>query len=295
MSITVLTLTALLLILLCAVGGAAPPTATASSQKRIEGSPSPSPGRWPNLDVITIPGGTRCGLSGQPHGDAERAAQNRLRNRYDLPEKGFESWTLQDLERKLPQGKVVERLKAVKKGKLVSHTTLEDYPKSDDKNHKLAVSVVGRVVSVLILGCGASDEPFSTVVLPKKKGVESAICYSNDQDFCTIQIFITSDPEPNLPHADGRNLFVVNVTRRSRWLAGRKHLNSNIGNDWSAAALRDKILGKWVRFSGWLFFNQNYRERAWVSDRENVVGKPNDRQTAWAIHPVMGIELVDGP
>jgi hypothetical protein len=296
MSITLLTLPALLLILLCAGQDTQPLVAITNSQQGIPASPSPSPSRWPNLDVITIPGGTRCGLAGQPHGDPERAAQNRLRNRYHLPKDGFENRTLQELEQPpLPQGKVVEQLKAVKKGKLVKQTTLVNYPKSDDKNHLRAVSVVGRVLRVLVLGCGAGDEVFSSVLLPPKKGVESANCYTNDQNSCTIQIFITPDPDPNVSHDDGRNVFVVNVTRRSRWLASHKYLNSNIGLDWSAAVLREKIQGKWVRFSGWLFFNQNYRERAWVSDPEDVVGKPNDRQSAWGIHPVMGLEVVDSP
>ena len=151
---------------------------------------------------------------------------------------------------------------------------------------------MGYVTDVLVLGCGAADAKDGKILevdLPKRKGVESAICYVNDPNLCTTQIFITSDP--NLPTEGGRNLFVVNVTQRSRILAKRKLLISDIGNDWSTQILRKKILKHWVRFSGWLFFNQNYRERGWAIDLNDKIGKPNDRQSAWGLHPVMGIEV----
>jgi hypothetical protein len=245
---------------------------------------SPTPGAWPNLDRVKNPKGIYCDLDGLPGGDPERAAQNRLRNRYHLPETGFEQLNLTALENKLPQGEIGP------------DRTLINYPASEDPNNQRAVTVVGYVTDVLILGCGAAhsildDGPIVLVEPKQRVGVESANCYVHSDYLCTAQLMVT--PDPDLPHSDGHNIFWVDVTRRSRWLAKSNHLTSNIGNNWSTPMLRKQIKGHWLRLSGWLFFNQNYRERAWVSDPENKIGKKNERQTAWEIHPVMGIEVLD--
>jgi hypothetical protein len=222
-----------------------------------------------------------CGLGGASGGIAEKAAQNRLRNRYHLPENGFEQVTLDYLQTTLPQGEVGPQ------------NILVNYPKSDDPNNGRAVALVAYVTDVLVLGCGAANEVVSYVPPPERRGVEAANCYVNKADLCTAQILVTSDPK--LPRDNGRNVFFVNVTRRSRILARKNLLVSNVGNDWSTPELRTKLKDRWVRFSGWLFFNQNYRERAWIIDPENKIGKSNDRQSAWGLHPVMGIEVDVSP
>lgn len=288
MSVSVLALILVLLLIFGALESAKLQESTQNLKANVQASPSPSPSPWPNLDRVQI-GKDYCGLDGAPGKDLERAAQNRLRNRYHLPQDGFEDFTLQDLRDTLPQGEIDKKKKLVK------------FPTSDDPNHKRAVSVVAYVTDVLILGCGVAvekinektgSERVSLVPRLKRSGVESASCYVADEKLCTTQIFVT--PGPNLSREKGRNVFVMNVTQRSRLLAQGNHLNSNIGNDWSTGLLKDKIKGikgKWVRLSGWLFFNQNYREKAWASDPDNKIGKSNDRETAWSLHPVMGIEV----
>lgn len=202
-----------------------------------------------------------------------------------MPETGFEQLTLTDLENKLPQGEIG------------ADRTLINFPTSEDQNNQRAVTVVGYVTDVLILGCGAAtipDGPFPIIVQVKPKqrvGVESANCYVHKDYLCTAQLMVTQDPD--LPHNDGHNIFWIDVTRRSRHLAKLSYLTSNIGNDWSTTTLRKQIKHHWVSLSGWLFFNLNYRERAWATDPENKIGKQNERQTAWEIHPVMGIEVLD--
>ena len=252
-------------------------TPASNSSMESQATPSATPLTWPNLDRLKNPNGTTCGLNGAPAGIREKAAQNRLRNRYHLPEKGFEQLTLEDLQKNLPQGEIGPK------------QTLVNFPTSADPNNQRGVTIVAYVTDVLVLGCGAANEHVTFVPPIERRGVESAICYVNQESLCTAQIMVTSDP--SLPRNEGRNVFVVNVTRRSRGLAKNNLLVSNIGNDWSTQALRDRIKGHWVRFSGWLFFNQNYRERAWVTDPDNKIGKANVRQTAWEIHPVMGIEI----
>jgi hypothetical protein len=76
-------------------------------------------------------------------------------------------------------------------------------------------------------------------------------------------------------------------------LAERNLLTSNIGKDWSVDVLRKQLVGHRARISGWLFFDQKYMNRSWSSDPEDTLGPPNARQSAWEIHPVMGIEVLD--
>jgi hypothetical protein len=109
--------------------------------------------------------------------------------------------------------------------------------------------------------------------------------------FCDTQVLITQDR--SLIQKNGRNIFVIEITPRSRILAGRKRLTSNIGKDWSVDQLRKELLGRRVRFSGWLLFDAKYMDRSWSSDLEDTVGRPNARQSAWELHPVMGIEVLD--
>jgi hypothetical protein len=58
------------------------------------------------------------------------------------------------------------------------------------------------------------------------------------------------------------------------------------GVDWSTKALRSKLLGRWVTFTGWMLFDEEHASQA-----ENTnPGRPrNWRATAWEIHPVTQI------
>ena len=84
---------------------------------------------------------------------------------------------------------------------------------------------------------------------------------------------------------------VVEVTPRIR-----KQMK-DAGIDWSTGALQgqggaDGIVGKWVRISGWLFFDDIH-----VSMAENTHpgGANNVRATCWEIHPVTTLQVLDTP
>ena len=60
------------------------------------------------------------------------------------------------------------------------------------------------------------------------------------------------------------------------------------GTDWSPATLQTTLEGKWVRFTGWMFFDIEHDDEA-----ENTTpGRAeNWRATAWEIHPVTAIKV----
>ena len=76
---------------------------------------------------------------------------------------------------------------------------------------------------------------------------------------------------------------VLEVTPQLRdWAAGQ-------GMDWSEQALQVQLVGRWVEFEGWLYFDVGHAE-----DSENTAGhKPDNwRATAWEIHPITKITVI---
>ena len=107
-------------------------------------------------------------------------------------------------------------------------------------------------------------------------GIEAANCYSLMRRDTHIHVAARPDAPP-------RERVVVEVTPRMReWAAGR-------GLDWSPAALRRELPGRWCRFEGWLLFD---REHADESENTRPGRERNWRATAWELHPVTRIEVL---
>jgi hypothetical protein len=211
---------------------------------------------WPNLDVLDeYPNetGDTCPLSGNANPQTEKGKVNALKNRYTLPTNGFETMLLSQLFA-LPSG------------------TASTPPTSADPNHNRAVTVVGYVREV---------KPGGT------RG-ESCNCKATRRDLVDTHIEIVLDP--NSHDETGKGMVVVETTERIRRLAHEGLLTSNIGNDWSHQALRDRLLGRWVKLSGWLFYDVSHHKESWRVDPQNRLPNNNWRETGWEIHPVMGIE-----
>lgn len=222
----------------------------------------------PDLETLII-NGRKCG----PQGNArsyEEAELNKLRNRYDIPDH-FKPITIAQL-RDLDQGEP-----------LAGH--IEHTPKSDHPKNYEPVSMIGYVEEIRVWGCGRKFWTYGE----GPPGRESCICNSNLLDFCTFQIKASANPQAKTRRE--RMTFVVKVTVRSRLLAQRNLLTSTIGPRWSIDKLRKELVNKWVRFSGWQFFEPGYADRAWLSDPDDKVGLKNTIETAWGIHPVLGIEV----
>jgi hypothetical protein len=107
-------------------------------------------------------------------------------------------------------------------------------------------------------------------------GVEAAHCYS----YRERDVHIHVAPRPD---ATRREWVVVEVKPRARRRA------SESGRDWSAAALREELVGRRCRFEGWLLFD---REHAAESENTAPGSKGNWRATAWELHPVTSIEVL---
>ena len=222
---------------------------------------------WPDLSTIDV-GNKMCGLDGAA-GNAEKARLNSLKNRFRLPNEPFKPITFTELQA-LNQGRL--------KGK-----NIVEYPESSNKNNKRAVSLEGYVQRVSVGGCSSG---------------ESCNCGSQVKTICDTHIDVL--PTKNTKHKNGHNTYVVEVTQRIRLLASKGLLTSNINNsnDWSTENLK-QLEGHRVRFSGYLYFDTDHANETWMGDPadkavDKKTGKPNNwRETAWEVHPVMKIEVLN--
>ena len=236
--------------------------------------PTPTPTPWPNLDTLdkfTNPSGNTCGIDGAATHGTEKAALNDLKNRYRLPQGQFGPITF-------------SQLLALNQGHVTAQRKIIGFPDSKDPNNQRAVSLVGFVDDVFTGGCAVHQGG---------KGGESCNCNTTDKNICDTHINVI--PKQGVSSAGGHNVFVVEVTERARRLAAKNLLTSNIGNDWSTGTLKAKLKGHWVRFSGYLFFDTDHFDQAWVTDSDDNIGGSNFRETAWEIHPVMQIQVDVAP
>ena len=116
----------------------------------------------------------------------------------------------------------------------------------------------------------------------KVGGVETVNCRATDPPDRDTHIELVLDPM----NSSEQRRVIVEVTPRGRALAEQR------GQDWSTRALRDHFQGRWVRVRGWLLFDSEHESQS-VNTAPN---RPRDwRATAWEIHPVTSLEVVDRP
>ena len=121
------------------------------------------------------------------------------------------------------------------------------------------------------------------VIRVKTGSVESCNCDANtpiDQD-THIELALSAGATPI-------QRVVVEVTPRLR-----KQMKA-AGVDWSTAALSGQngaggIVGKWVKITGWLFFDDVH---VGVAENTNPGGKSNVRATCWEIHPITALDVL---
>jgi hypothetical protein len=125
-------------------------------------------------------------------------------------------------------------------------------------------------------------------VAPAGTSGEACNCQEKTRSLCDAHIELVLDPANE---DDGHGVVIAEVTERGRRLAQAGLLATNIGNDWSTDMLDSAITHKWVRFTGWLFYDTDHEREDWES---NPDGTRNWRETCWEVHPVMGIEVLPG-
>jgi hypothetical protein len=114
----------------------------------------------------------------------------------------------------------------------------------------------------------------------KVGGVETVNCRAADPPDRDTHIELVLDP---MNSSEDRRV-IVEVTPRWRSIAQQR------GDDWSTPALRDHLQGRWVRVRGWLLFDTEHESQS----LNTAPGHPRDwRATAWEIHPVTDLEVVD--
>jgi hypothetical protein len=150
-------------------------------------------------------------------------------------------------------------------------------PEPSDFNRQVSLSE--------LLKPGDDSSRWSTQQAARIKGYVIDIAYARPE---AANCFIPSRRDihilvANRKGAPQNEQVVLEVTPNFReWAAQR-------GWDWSEAALRSQLLGQWVEFEGWLYFDVGHAEEA-----ENTAPRNpgNWRATAWEIHPVTKFAVI---
>ncbi|SRR6266581_4286835 len=126
---------------------------------------------------------------------------------------------------------------------------------------------------------GASIVAF--VVDVKKGSNETVNCGDTALAFIDTHIDVVQNPNDTRK----RVRMIVEVTPRWRAFVGQENL------DWTTPTLRQTLLGHWVRFTGWLFWDFEHAHNA---ENTHAGDAANWRATAWEIHPVTEIKVCPG-
>ena len=107
---------------------------------------------------------------------------------------------------------------------------------------------------------------------------ETCNCNSSHPDFRDTHIILT----PSREQTGDLNQIVVEVTPRMRMLMRKK------GIDWSQSALK-KLQGRTIEVKGWLMYDIKHGDQS-AKIRQKTKGVT--RSTAWEIHPITSITIV---
>jgi hypothetical protein len=115
------------------------------------------------------------------------------------------------------------------------------------------------------------------VVGVEEGAIEAANCLSFTERDTHINLALKLDAPP-------RERIILEVSPRMRaWAKGH-------GQDWSTNALNRELVGHRCRFQGWLLFDQEHADQ---SESTAPSAKDNWRATAWELHPLTDIKVVN--
>ena len=143
-----------------------------------------------------------------------------------------------------------------------SRVTLDELLRPGDDRNRWSTDRAARVQGEVIDGAYA--------------GTEAANCFGPTRR----DIHISIAKQKGAPQTQQ---VVVEVTPKLRDWAAQQ------GMDWSEETLKAQLIGHWVEFEGWLYFDVGHAE-----DTENIApGNPeNWRATAWEVHPITKITII---
>ena len=118
-------------------------------------------------------------------------------------------------------------------------------------------------------------------IIPGGKA-ETTNCRKGDPAHRDSHIELVRAPDDT---AENRRV-IVEVTPRWRAAAAGRSI------DWSTATLQQTVQGHWVRVRGWLLFDEEHRAQA---ENTHPGNGSNWRATAWEIHPVTNLTILQGP
>ena len=116
----------------------------------------------------------------------------------------------------------------------------------------------------------------------KSGGIETCNCKEREELDKDTHIELVADPM----QTGKLQRMIVEITPRMRDIMEHK------GVDWSTEGLRDRLLGRWVEVEGWLLFDDEHEMNA---ENTNPGHPRNWRATAWEIHPITSIKVIDRP
>jgi hypothetical protein len=116
----------------------------------------------------------------------------------------------------------------------------------------------------------------------KVGGIESTNCHARSANERDTHIELVLDPMAGSP----TQRVIVEVTPRWRAIMAAQ------GVDWSTRALRDRLLGRWMNVKGWMLFDVEHQNQ---SENTAPGRERNWRATAWEVHPITSIEVVQRP
>ena len=239
---------------------------------------------WPNLERLTgyshpasgsaasgqVAAGDTCTANGDATPGTIKAKNNRLKNRWRIgndPTARYDS---------------AEEMDFVSLARLAPGDN-EPIPSPYDDRQQKFVKIEGWV----------------RYAGPSGSSGESCNCGTKVRSQLDTHIEIVPDNTPELMNRDSsagpvesKGVVIVETTERSRRLAAEGLLRTNIGTNWSHGKLKSKLVGKRVRFYGYLFFDYSHVNEDWRTDPQDVRDVANWRESCWEIHPVMGIEVL---
>ena len=113
-------------------------------------------------------------------------------------------------------------------------------------------------------------------------GKETCNCHATEPDQRDTHIALALSEG-----AERTQSVIVEVTPRTRLLRQRSG-----ARDWTTAALKRDLKGKWIEVTGWLLFDFEHIGEA---ENTNPGNAKNWRATCWEIHPVTSIRIVEAP